>query len=119
MTTVLVNVGGAVAIALIVWWFWLTRPAARRVENAVIDVLVADGVYTPARIETVAGQPLLLRFLRKDPSPCAERVIFDELGVSAELPLNQTRELRVTPPRPGDYLFTCQMRMYRGTLVVK
>jgi plastocyanin domain-containing protein len=25
----------------------------------------------------------------------------------------------VTPPQPGEYEFTCQMRMYRGTLVAK
>jgi plastocyanin domain-containing protein len=113
-----VNVVGLVLIGLIVWWFWLSKPRAQRAASAVIDVTVDGGVYTPARIEVAAGRPITLRFLRKDPSPCAEKVLFDALGVSADLPIGQPVELTVTPPAAGEYAFTCQMQMYRGTLVV-
>ena len=83
-----------------------------------IEVSVADGVYTPARIEVARGRPLVLRFTRQDPSPCAEQVIFADLGVSADLPLNQPTDVRVTPEQAGEFEFTCQMGMYRGTLIV-
>ena len=75
-------------------------------------------MYTPARIEVPAGRPVTLRFLRKDPSPCAEQVLFDDLRISRELPLNKKLDITLTPTSPGEYEFTCQMRMYRGTLVV-
>lgn len=120
MTTALINLGGLLLIVLIVWWFWLSRPQARRVSGTgPIEIIVDNGVYTPARIEVPAGQPATLRFLRKDPSPCAEKALFDDLGISADLPVGKPLDVIVTPPRPGEYEFTCQMRMYRGTLVAR
>jgi len=119
MTAWIVNLAGLILIALIVWWFWLSQPKARRAESDVIEIVVDGGVYTPARIEMRAGQSLRLRFLRKDPSPCAEKVLFDEFGIAADLPIGKPVELTVTPKTAGEYAFTCQMQMYRGTLVVK
>jgi len=114
-----VNLAGVVLVGLIVWWFWLSRPrAARSAGTGPVEVLVADGVYTPARIEVAAGQPVRLRFLRRDPSPCAEKVVFADLGMSADLPVGEPVELALGAPPPGEYGFTCQMQMYRGTLVV-
>ena len=115
-----VNITGLVLIGLIIVWFWLSHPRARRVVGAeVIDVLVDNGVYTPARIEVPKGQAVTLRFLRKDASPCAEKVLFDDFHLGRDLPLNQPVEVSVTPDRTGEFEFTCQMKMYRGTLVVK
>lgn len=119
MSTALANGVGLVLIAFIVGWFWLIKPKAVQVQNSVIEILVKDGVYQPARIEVAAGKPVVLRFVRKDPSHCAEKVIFDKLGVSAELPLDRPHEVRLMPEHPGEYEFTCEMRMYRGRLVVK
>lgn len=116
----LINLLALGVAGLIVWWFWGSRPKAIRAgDHAAVDVRVENGVYTPARIEVSAGQPVTLRFLRKDPSPCAEKVTFDALGVSAELPLDKPVTLTVTPPQPGEYEFTCQMHMYRGQLVAR
>lgn len=117
MSIWIVNLAGLAAIGLIVWWFWLSMPKAQRATSDVIDVLVDGGVYTPGRIEVAAGRTVTLRFLRKDPSPCAEKVLFDDLGLAADLPLGQPVELTVTPATAGEYAFTCQMQMYRGTLV--
>ncbi len=118
MVAIIVNLGGLLFIALIVWWFWLSKPKAQRVAgSAPIDIIVDSGVYTPARIEVPVGVPVTLRFLRKDASPCAEKVLFDALGVSADLPVDKPKNVIVTAAKPGEYEFTCQMRMYRGTLV--
>ncbi len=119
MIAALVNLAGIALIAFVVWWFWLSRPRAARAGGGPIEVRVDNGVYTPAVIEVMAGQPVTLRFWRKDPSPCAEQVRFDALGIVAELPVDKPRDLTVTPPRPGEYEFTCQMRMYRGRLVAR
>jgi plastocyanin domain-containing protein len=115
----LVNGAALLVVALIVWWFWLSKPRAKAVTGAQpIEVLVENGVYTPARIEVPAGRPIILRFLRTDPSPCAEKVLFDDLGVSADLVVNKPVDVLLFP-RPGEHEFTCQMRMYRGTLVAR
>ncbi len=115
-----VNLAGLIVIGLVVWWFGLSRPKAQRAAGAgPLEVLVENGVYSPASIEVPAGKPVMLRFLRKDPSPCAEKVLFDALGVSADLPLGKPVVVTVTPAKPGEYEFTCQMRMYRGRLVAR
>jgi len=112
-----VNLAGVALIAFIIWWFWLSRPKAQRVRENVVDIVVEAGTYTPPRIEVQAGKEVTLRFLRKDASPCAEKVIFASLGIDADLPLNTPTDIVVTPVEAGEIPFTCQMQMYRGSLV--
>lgn len=120
MSVWIIDLAGFGLIGLIIWWFWLSQPKTfAAAGDAPVDVLVENGVYTPARIEAISGKPITLRFLRRDPSPCAEQVRFDELGVSAELPIGKPRDVTVTPSGPGEYEFTCQMRMYRGVLIAR
>ncbi|MBI3772079.1 MAG: cupredoxin domain-containing protein [Gammaproteobacteria bacterium] len=116
----LVNGLGLLLILFVIGWFWVNKPRLQQAQAAaVIEIIVDGGVYDPARIEVPRGQATTLRFIRRDASPCAEKVIFNGLGVSAELPLDEPRNLDVTPPQSGEYEFTCQMGMYRGVLVVK
>lgn len=120
MNAIIVNVLGLVAAVLIVWWFWLSRNLPEtRAQDKAIDVIVDGGVYEPAVIRTTAGKPLVLRFIRRDKSPCAEKVIFSGLDVSADLEVGVPHELKLTPEKPGEYEFTCQMAMYRGKLIVE
>ena len=114
----LINIVGLSLIGFIIWWFWLSSPASFRAENQVIDILVENGTYSPANIQARKDTPLTLRFVRKDPSPCAEKVQFSDLDISADLPVNTPVELSVPTDRRGEYEFTCQMRMYRGKLTI-
>ncbi|MFZ5756589.1 MAG: cupredoxin domain-containing protein [Pseudomonadota bacterium] len=118
--SMLIDAGAVALVAFIVWWFWLYRPRAAVLPSPAgdIEVRVADGVYTPAEITVPAGRETVLRFLRRDRSPCAAMVLIDGLGVSAELPVDVALPVRIRPAQAGRYEFTCQMGMYRGTLVV-
>lgn len=119
MTAWFVNGLGLVSILFVIGWFWLSKPRGRAATTAdVIEILVDSGVYDPARIEVPQGQPVRLQFLRRDASPCAEKVIFNDLALSLDLPLNEPQSLEFTPDHAGEFEFTCQMGMYRGTLVV-
>ncbi|WP_455204649.1 cupredoxin domain-containing protein [Kaarinaea lacus] len=116
----LVNAIVVALIAFIVWWFWLAKPKAiNAAQQHVIDISADDGVYEPAVIEAQAGQSITLRFLRKDANPCAEKVIFTDLDISADLTLDQTKEVTLKLDQPGEYEFTCQMGMYRGKLILR
>ncbi|GGB92499.1 copper-binding protein [Marinobacterium zhoushanense] len=115
----LINLLGLLLIALIVWWFWLHKGESTQIDSGEITINVNDGVYDPAHIRVPAGQPATLRFLRKDPSPCASVVVFSDFDISQELPLNKTKDVRLQPMQPGRYPFTCQMQMYRGELIVE
>ena len=120
MSAILVTLGGAILIALIVWWFWFSAPqATHAASNQPIDILVKDGTYHPAAIEVPAGQPLTLRFVRHDATPCAEKVVFGSINVAADLPLGKPQIVSIGPLPPGTYEFTCQMGMYRGRLIAK
>ncbi len=120
MNLVVVNAAGLIAIGLIIWWFWLSKPRARaETGTRPIEIIVDQGVYTPSRIEVPVGRPIILRFLRKDASPCAEKVLFDDFGIAVDLPVNEPTDVVIIPKEAGEFEFTCQMQMYRGQLVAK
>jgi plastocyanin domain-containing protein len=120
MNEIFVTAFGFVLIAFIVWWFWFSTPEAAHANRSMaIDIQVKDGTYQPAVIEVPAGQALSLTFRRHDVTPCAEKVVFGTLGISADLPLGRTYNLNIPALEPGSYEFTCQMGMYRGRLIVK
>ena len=114
----MVNIIGIILIAFIIWWFWIKKPRTVKASSNEVEIVVDNGVYSPSNIELKLGQSLKLKFLRKDPSPCAEKVIFDELAVSLDLPVNKPVEMTIKPEKSGDYTFNCQMKMYVGHLKV-
>ncbi len=113
----LIDLAGLLLIALIVWWFWLAKPRMVQAVNDAIDIRVADGVYTPSRIQVPVGKPVRLRFLRQDATPCAQRVIIARLERMVELELNKPREVTLTFPESGEYEFACEMHMYVGRFI--
>lgn len=114
------NLIGVALIVFIVWWFWLWKPkAAVKAKEKAIEIIVDNGVYDPAVIEANVNTTITLRFFRKDQTPCSSTVVFDDFGVSAELPVNQKHDLVLHLTKPGEFEFTCQMGMYRGRLIVR
>jgi plastocyanin domain-containing protein len=119
MSETLVTLGGLLAISAIVWWFWLSTPrAVRAAPRQVVEIRVEGGTYQPAILKVGAGEPLTLRFVRIDASPCAEKVVFASLNLSADLPLGKPQEVVLPSLTTGTHEFTCQMGMYRGKLIV-
>ena len=117
--TIFINLLGILLIVFIIWWFWIPKKTPdAKAGKGVVEITVDNGVYTPAHIELKAGEPVTLRFFRKDSSPCAAMVIFDELDLSEELPINKTKDIVLTPDKPGKVHFACQMKMYRGDLTI-
>ena len=86
--------------------------------SQVATVLVKAG-YTPATIVAEWGKPVRITFLREEASPCSETVVFERLAARAALPEGVPVTVEVTPETPGSYAFSCDMGMYRGTLVVE
>ncbi len=115
----IINILGVLLIALIVWWFWLYKPREVSVSDNGIIVTVVDGVYQPSRIKLVSGHEATLNFERKDESPCAGTVLFPDLNISEDLPLDRNKAITLPALDSGEYAFHCQMQMYRGTLIVE
>jgi len=104
-------------ILFIIVWFWLIKDQSTKVKANEMTVFVKDGVYSPHRIETSQSK-LVLKFIRQDASPCSEYVLFDQLGIHEQLPLNKPYRITLNDLKPGHYRFTCQMGMYQGELIV-
>lgn len=115
----LVNIVGIALIALIVWWFWLYKPAEVALGDGDIVVVVENGSYQPSNIKIAAHQATQVHFLRKDPSPCAEMLLLPGLEISETLALNKVSKIVLPALEPGEYDFHCQMQMYRGLLKVE
>ena len=120
----IINFVGIVLIAFIVWWFWLYSPnnKQKKLANNIgdeVNIMVQDGVYQPSNIILKANTPSVIKFIRKDPSPCAATLIFPDFEISDELPLNKTTEISLPPREKGKYVFHCSMQMYKGYLVVE
>ncbi len=84
-----------------------------------ITIVVEDGVYQPANISLNENSSIQLSFIRKDANPCASIVLFPDLDISAELPLDEPFIVTLPAMKKGQYAFYCQMKMYTGTLQVE
>ena len=60
-----------------------------------------------------------LSFDRLDSNSCLDEVLIPDFGISTRLPIGQTTTVEFTPTKPGEYTFTCGMRMFRGVIEVK
>lgn len=118
-----VTAGGIALIGLELWWFLFSKTKAQRVEieagEGVQEVTITvDGGYEPSRVIVNAGQPVRLKFLRRDPNRCLEKVLVPDFHIAQALALNHVTSVELTPQEPGEYPFTCGMNMYRGVIEV-
>ena len=115
----LINIAGFALIALIVWWFWLYKPKEAELGENDLVITVENGTYSPSRIKVPTGEPVEIKFIRKDQSPCSETLLIPELQISDTLPLNKLKTIQLPALAAGEYAFHCQMQMYRGQITVQ
>jgi len=122
LAQIVVNLLGLALIAWVAWYFWLyprRRVAAAEAGGAQEVRIRVRGGYDPDVIVVRAGRPVRLHFYREEDTACSEMVLFPGLDRSARLAPFQDTVVEVTPPRPGEYDFQCQMGMLRGKLIAE
>ena len=115
----IINIAGLALIALIVWWFWLYKPKEAELGENDLVITVENGTYSPSRIKVPSGEPVEIKFMRRDQLPCSETLLIPELQISDTLPLNKLKTIQLPAMSSGEYAFHCQMQMYRGQITVK
>ena len=95
-----------------------TQDSIPRVADGAARIAVI-GRYEPETIVMRAGRPIRLTFNRHDSWPCADRVVFADFGVEAELPAHEDVVIELHPDEAGEYEFTCGMGMLTGHLIVR
>ena len=121
-TEILVIIGGAAAIALVLWYFFGEREsvAATVTESGTQEINVTvKGGYSPDVIVVKKGAPVRLNFYRDETSSCSEQVVFGDFGIAKDLPAFKTTPVEFTPDKTGEFIFACGMNMLRGKLIVQ
>ena len=122
MDVAFVNLAGLLLIAVIVWYFFLSRrpdQAAAQETSAGQEIEVrVKGGYEPELLVARAGTPLRILFRRQETSPCSEEVVFPSLGIRRHLPAFETTVITIPASAAGRYPFSCGMNMMHGTLVL-
>ena len=120
---IVVDVGGLVLIAFIVWFFWLVKAKGVRASLTSAgyqeQMVLVKGGYTPDVIVVEAGKPVRLNFVRQESAACSEMVLLPAVNKSASLPEGETVPVEFLPKEPGEYEFACQMGMFRGKVIVE
>ncbi|WP_009630905.1 cupredoxin domain-containing protein [Synechocystis sp. PCC 7509] len=117
-----VTLGGLALIGTELWWFTFSKTKSQQaalnqgIQELTINV---NGGYSPDRITVKSGQPVRLNFFRTDPSSCLEKVLLPDFHIAQDLALDRVTPVEFTPQKPGQYLFTCGMNMFRGVVEVR
>ncbi len=93
-------------------------PGTAAVEGEVqrISVDLSKGYYEPNVITLAAGIPAEITFGQS--SGCTAQVMSDDLGFAEDLTASP-RTVRLPALEPGEYAFSCGMRMVFGKVVVE
>lgn len=90
-------------------------PGADGVQE--LAVVVAEGVYAPNVLRAKAGAPLRLRIEVRERHSCATKLLVPDLGIDFDLPPMGQVDLLIPAQPAGGYLFTCGLKMVKGSLV--
>lgn len=121
-TEIAVMIGGIIAIALVLWYFFgeRKRTTAQLAESGAQEINVTvKGGYAPDVIVVRKGIPVRLNFYRDETSSCSEQIIFGDFGIARNLPAYKNTPIEFTPDKSGEFTFTCGMNMLRGKLIVE
>lgn len=113
MDKAIVTLAGISLIAAIYWFFFGKKEEAMEVTS-----IIVDGGYKPNAIKIKNGKPTTLTFVRKDPNPCLEEIIFPEFKIKKFLPVGSEVPITITPTQTGVFGFSCGMNMFHGRIEV-
>jgi plastocyanin domain-containing protein len=87
-----------------------------------VRVSVGEHGFAPTSLtlpKGTAGSTAPVTFVRTTDETCAKEVVFPDLGIKKDLPLNKPVIVDVPTDAPRTLTFQCGMAMYKGALVVQ
>jgi plastocyanin domain-containing protein len=86
------------------------------------DVTAGEHGFTPTSFDVPAGGPgshATVTFVRTTDKTCATEVVFPDLNIKKDLPLNQVVGVDLPTDTAKRLSFECGMAMYKGAVVVR
>ena len=83
-----------------------------------VPVTVDANGFTPSHIQVKKGTDTTLVFTRTSDSTCAKKVVFPDIKLEKELPLDQAVAVRIPTSEPRTLTFQCGMGMFKSSVVV-
>jgi len=93
--------------------------AAPTAAGKVIKVSVGAHGFDPSSVTVARGDNVTMEFTRTAEKTCADKVVFPDIGVSKELPLNMPVGISVPTDQARRLTFQCGMGMYRSAVLVQ
>jgi len=94
----------------------LTAPAG---NNRRVEIAANGDGFQPSSVKVKKGELTTLVFTRTTNDTCATAVVFPELGVKKDLPLNQPVAIDVPVDKARTLAFQCGMGMYKSKVVIE
>ena len=87
--------------------------------SGIVAVKADEKGFTPASITLKKGANATLRFTRTTTETCAEKVVFPELKLEKDLPLNTAVDIPVETKEARTLNFQCGMGMFKSKVVIE
>ena len=84
-----------------------------------VTLTVTDAGFEPAEVQVAKDRPIRLTITRKTDATCAREIVFKEIAVKQDLPLNQAVTVDLPAQPSGTLHYACGMDMIKGSVVVQ
>lgn len=94
-------------------------PPASGPVSGTVEVKADENGFTPSNITLKKGESATLRFKRTTEDTCADKVVFPDLKLTKDLPVNQPVEIAIDTKEAKTLGFECGMGMYKSKVVIQ
>ena len=92
-------------------------PAPAGVQQTKIKV--DNKGFSPSEVKLEKGKPASLVFVRTSEETCAKEVVFPELKIEKDLPLNTPVKIDIPTTEARTLTFQCGMAMYKSAVLIQ